>query len=93
MDGHNVSQGLYGLFLSNSIYHGGAFTGGLRVIFTFVIPSLLVGAIPVEIVKEVSLTNIFAIIILAISWFILSIMFFNKSFKKYESNNLFGYGN
>ena len=52
MDGHNVSQGLYGMFLSNSLYHGGAFTGLLRVIFTFVMPSLLLGAIPVEIVKE-----------------------------------------
>lgn len=92
MDGHNVSQGLYGMFLSNSLYHGGAFTGLLRVIFIFIIPSLLLGAIPVEIVKTISITNLLMIILLAIFWFILSIMFFYKSLKKYESNNLFGFG-
>ena len=92
MDGHNVSQGLYGMFLSNSLYHGGAFTGLLRVIFTFVMPSLLLGAIPVEIVKNFSTSNLTMIILLTIFWFILSIMFFYKSLKKYESNNLFGFG-
>lgn len=92
MDGHNVSQGLYGMFLSNSLYHGGAFTGLLRVIFTFVMPSLLLGAIPVEIVKNLSISNLIMIILLTIFWFILSIMFFYKSLKKYESNNLFGFG-
>ena len=93
MDGHNVSQGLYNVFLSNSLYHGGAFTGLLRVIFTFVVPSLLLGAIPVEIVKNISLTNLLMIILLTVFWFILAVAFFYKSLKKYESNNLFGFGN
>ena len=92
MDGHNVSQGLYGMFLSNSTYHGGAFTGLLRVVFIFIIPSLLLGAIPVEIVKTLSITNLVMIILLTIFWFILSIMFFYKSLRKYESNSLFGFG-
>ena len=38
MDGQNVSSGFYNTFLSNSLYHGGAFTGVLRFIFTFNIP-------------------------------------------------------
>ena len=61
MDGNNVSQGFYGMFLSNSLYHGGAFTGVLKAIFVFVIPSLLLGAIPVELVKSMSLSHIFLI--------------------------------
>lgn len=93
MDGHNVSQGLYNVFLSNSLYHSGAFTGLLRIIFTFVVPSLLLGAIPVEIVKNISLTNLLMIILLTVFWFILAVAFFYKSLKKYESNNLFGFGN
>lgn len=92
MDGHNVSNGLYGTFLSNSLYHGGAFTGILRAIFIFLIPSLLLGAIPVEIVKNFSFNNLLMILCLAIFWFVLSILFFYKSLKKYESNNLFGFG-
>lgn len=93
MDGHNVSQGLYGMFLSNSLYHGGAFTGVLRFIFIFVMPSLLLGAVPVEIVKNLSIPSLIMILSLTIFWFVISIMFFYKSLKKYESNNLFGFGN
>ncbi len=93
MDGHNVSQGIYNIFVSNSLYHGGAFTGILRAIFIFIIPSLLLGAIPVEIIKTMSSSNIILILSLAIFWFILSIVFFYESLKKYESNNLFGFGN
>ena len=70
-----------------------AFIGLLRVIFTFVVPSLLLGAIPVEIVKNISLTNLLMIILLTVFWFILAVAFFYKSLKKYESNNLFGFGN
>lgn len=93
MDGLNVSNGLYGIFLSNSIYHGGAFTGVLRVVFIFLVPSLLLGTIPVEIIKTSSINNLLMIICATIFWFIISVQFFYKSLKKYESNNLFGFGN
>ena len=91
MDGDNISQGLYGMFVSASLYHGGAFTGVLRAIFVFIIPSLLLGAIPVELIKSMSLSNVCLIVLLAIFWIVLSIMFFYKSLKKYESNNFFGF--
>jgi len=93
MDGENVSQGLYGMFVSASLYHGGAFTGILKAIFVFIIPSLLLGAIPVEVVKSMSLTNILLILLLTIIWLYLSILFFYRSLRKYESNNFFGFGN
>lgn len=92
MDGQNVSKGFYSLFFGNSLYHGGAFTGILRFIFIFIIPSLLLGAIPVEIVKGINEGNLILMIVLSLFWFIISILFFNKSLKKYESNNLFGFG-
>ena len=92
MDGENISTGLYGMFISTSLYHGGAFTGILKAIFIFIIPSLLIGAIPVEIIKDVSLINICFILLLTLIWLILSIVFFYKSLKKYESNNFFGFG-
>lgn len=92
MDGHNVSSGLYGTFLSNSLYHGGAFTGVLRFIFMFIIPSLLLGAIPVEIVKNIEINNLIMILGLTVFWIVISVSFFYKSLKKYESNNFFGFG-
>ena len=92
MDGSNVSQGLWNMFVSNSLYHGGAFTGILRIVFMFAIPSLLVGAVPVEIIKNLSLGNILFLTGMAAIWLIAAISFFYKSLKKYESNNLFGFG-
>lgn len=92
MDGHNVSNGLYGTFSSNSLYHGGAFTGVLRFIFMFIIPSLLLGAIPVELVKNLEMNNLIMILALTIFWFGISVLFFYKSLSKYESNNFFGFG-
>jgi ABC-2 type transport system permease protein len=93
MDGENISQGLYGMFVSASLYHGGAFTGILKAIFVFVIPSLLLGGIPVELVKSISVSGICLISLLAIFWLVISIVFFYRSLRKYESNNFFGFGN
>lgn len=91
MDGENISTGMYSTFVSASLYHGGAFSGVLRIIFVFIIPSLLLGAIPVELIKSMSLINFAMIICLTIFWLVLSILFFYKSLKKYESNNFFGF--
>ncbi len=92
MDGHNVSDALYGTFLSNSLYHGGAYTGILKVIFTYIMPALLLGALPVEISKSLNLGDIVFIVISSLFWLFISIKFFYLSLKKYESNNFFGFG-
>lgn len=92
MDGHNVSDGLFGTFLSNSLYHGGAFTGMLRIIFIFFVPSLLLGAIPVEIIKSLSINGLMMILCATVFWSIVSLLFFYKSLKRYESNSMFGFG-
>lgn len=93
MDGKNISEGFYSVFLSNSLYHGGAFTGILRFIFMFIIPSLLLGAIPVELVNNFTVDKLLIMVIFSIFWLIIAILFFNKSLKRYESNSLFGFGN
>ena len=80
------------MFVSASLYHGGAFAGVLKAIFVFVIPSLLLGAVPVELVKNMSLCHICLISLLTVFCLILSIVFFYRSLRKYESNNFFGFG-
>lgn len=92
MDGENISTGLFQMLLTPSLYHGGAFNKVLRIIFIFVIPALLLGAVPVEIVKNMSLLKLLGVIGLTIFWLVISIWFFYKSLKKYESNNFFGFG-
>jgi len=92
MEGENISTGMFQMFLTPSLYHGGAFNKILRIIFIFFIPSLLLGAVPVEVMKNITLANIFGILVLTILWLFISILFFYKSLKRYESNNFFGFG-
>ena len=92
MDGENVSNGIYGMFVSASLYHGGAFTGILRVIFVFLVPSLLLGAVPGEIIKNFSLVKCLILLLLSVLWLIISIWFFYRSIRRYESNSFFGFG-
>lgn len=92
LDAGNVSQGFFELFMTPTLFHGGAFQGMLRFLFTFVVPSLLVGAIPVEAVKSVSVTQIGIMLLLTTVWMIVAIFFFNRSVRRYESANLTTFG-
>jgi ABC-2 type transport system permease protein len=91
-DSGSVTYGLFQLFFTPSMFHGGAFQGVMRFVFTFLIPSLLIGTIPVEIVRDVSLEKLLLISILSILWFYISIKIFKKAVKRYESSNYMTFG-
>ena len=76
-DSSSVIASLFDFFLTPALFHGGAFQGVMRFVFTFAIPSLLIGTLPVEIVRDVSLPKLLLVSILAILWFVLSIKIFN----------------
>jgi ABC-2 type transport system permease protein len=92
-DADSVSRGLFELFFTPSLFHGGAFQGIMRFIFTFAIPSLLIGALPVEIIRNISVEKLLLVSVLAAFWFIVAIKFFNWSIRKYESSNFMTFGN
>jgi len=92
VDAESITEGAFGLFFTPSLFHGGAFQGMTRFIFTFIIPSLLIGAIPIEIVKSISITKLLFLIIFTFFWLFVSIKFFNHSVKKYESSNFMTFG-
>ncbi|MFA6992944.1 MAG: ABC-2 family transporter protein [Candidatus Gracilibacteria bacterium] len=92
-DADSVTRGFFELFFTPSLFHGGAFQGIMRFIFTFAIPSLLIGALPVEIIRNVSVGKLLLVSILAIFWFAVAIKFFNWSIRKYESSNFMTFGN
>ena len=72
VDSEQITLGVFNFFLTPTLFNGGAFHGIMKFIFVFIIPSLLVGAIPVEIVRDISLRKLLMISILAIFWFIFS---------------------
>ena len=91
-DASFVVSGIFELFFTPALFHGGAFQGAMRAFFMFVIPSLLVGTIPVEIVKNISMGKLAVVAIFTVIWLTLAIKIFNRSVRRYESSNLITFG-
>jgi ABC-2 type transport system permease protein len=92
-DASAVHDGMFELFFTPALFHGGAFQGGMRFVFTFIIPSLLIGTIPVETLKDTSISKLVLLIILAVFWSVLSVFLFKRAVRKYESSNFMTFGN
>jgi len=92
-DASSVTGSLFELFLTPSLFHGGAFQGTMRFIFTFAIPSLLIGTLPVEIARDISLGKLLLVSVLGLLWFMTSIKIFNRAVRRYESSNFMTFGN
>ena len=92
MDPEAITKGFFDLFFAPSLFHGGAFQGALRFVFTFIIPSLVIGTLPVEAVRNMSLGKLALVAILAFVWFFIALRFFRYAVKKYESSNFMTFG-
>lgn len=91
-DAAPVVEGIFSFFFTPAIFHGGSFQGATRVFFVFVVPSLLIGTIPVEIVKDISMGKLAIVAIFTVLWLVLSIKIFNRAIRHYESSNLMTFG-
>jgi ABC-2 type transport system permease protein len=91
-DANPATTSLFELFFTPSIFSGGAFQGVMRFIFTFIIPSLLIGSLPVEVLRDIDIGKLALISGLSIIWFFISIKFFYMAVKKYESSNFMTFG-
>lgn len=92
VDSSAVTTSIFELFLTPSLFHGGAFQGTMRFVFTFIIPSLLVGSLPIEAMKDILFTKFVLIGALAFFWFIISQKIFAMAVRKYESSNFMTFG-
>ncbi len=93
VDAYNVSTSLFEIFFTPALFHGGAFQGITRFVYTFLVPSLLIGALPVEIVRDTSLSGALLVSFLTIIWLSLAVTIFNKAVQRYESSNFMTFGN
>lgn len=92
-DSASVTQGLFEIFMTPTLFHGGAFQGVMRAVFIFIIPALVVGAVPIEAILNLSLYSTLLVVILPFVWLGISLVIFNKAVKKYESSNFMTFGN
>jgi ABC-2 type transport system permease protein len=93
VDSNDLVSGLFEIFFTPAMFHGGAFQGTMRFVFTFLVPSLLVGTLPVETAKSLSIASLALITVLSVAWLFIAIKLFNLGVRKYESTNFVTFGN
>jgi ABC-2 type transport system permease protein len=91
-DPEAVTRSMFELFFTPALFHGGAFQGTTRFVFTFLVPSLLIGTLPVEAITQTSISKMILVLALSIFWFVLSLWLFKKAVRRYESANFMTFG-
>lgn len=91
-DAQSTSQSLMEFFITPSLFHGGAFQGGLRFVFTFIVPALAVASLPVEAIRSTSLGDAIFLLVLTVVWLTLSVRVFIRGVRRYESANFMTFG-
>ncbi len=89
-DPQHVSFSLFKMFLAPSMYPAGLFPGLAKVFFIFVVPSIVVGGLPIEAVRQESFPLFFLVWAVGIFWLFLGIFVFYRSLRRYESGNAIG---
>lgn len=92
-DPQAITTGFFEIFFTPSMFHGGAFQGALRFVFIFIIPSLVIGTLPVEAVRTLSINKLILVGLLSFIWLFIALKFFRYAVKKYESANFMTFGN
>ncbi len=89
-DANSIVQSFFKLFLTPSIYPSTLFPPWAKTVFTFVIPSLAVGGLPVEAVKGADFGIAAVVWGVGIAWLLISIVAFYAAVRRYESGNALG---
>lgn len=92
MDSRAIVDGIFETFMTPSLFHGGAFQGIMRFIFTFLIPSLVIAALPVEAIRDISFGKLALIGVVSIGWLCLALYVFSRAVRRYESSNFMTFG-
>ena len=89
-DSEDLSRSIFELFFAPSMYPSGGFQGMARFLLTFVIPSITVAGLPIELLSNFSWFWFAVIWILAFVWPCIAYWFFLQGLKRYESGNTIG---
>ena len=90
-DATSITPSIFDLYIAPSMFHGGAFQGALRFFYTFIIPSLVIGTLPVEAVRDLDWQKVGTITIITVVWFWISLAIFKRAVRRYESANFINF--
>jgi ABC-2 type transport system permease protein len=89
-DSAQLSDDAFDILVGPSLYPSGVYQGVIRFIFIFIIPSIAVGGLPIEAVKNINVAEVALIWALAAAWFFVALWVLRKGVRRYESANLTG---
>jgi ABC-type uncharacterized transport system permease subunit len=87
---HNLSHSLSQLITLPSTQPISLLKGGMRFIYLFIIPALVVAGLPIEVFINPDWKLFVLSYSVSIAWFLLSVWLLNISIRRYESGNTIG---
>jgi ABC-2 type transport system permease protein len=89
-DSTDLSRSFFELVFAPSMYPSGYFQGGARILLLYVLPSIAMAGLPVELVMSFSLSMFALVWFLAVVWSCIAWRVFLTGLKRYESGNITG---
>lgn len=89
-DSSILSRNVFEAFFAPSMYPASLYQGWMRKVFLFVIPSLLIGGLPIEAIRDHRVPLLVATWIISLSWMGLTLLLLQRALRRYESGNLTG---
>ena len=89
-DSQDLAKNLFEYMFGPSIYPAGIYPTMMRFFFTFILPSIVIGGLPIETVTNLSIQNIASIWLISLAWFFIAVRVLKEGLKRYESGNLTG---
>jgi len=90
-DTAEVAGNLFELMITPALYPSGLYSKTMKFIFMFVVPAIIVGGAPVELVRNPRWSIFLLIVSMALFWTWLAMFLLKKALRHYESGNLTGY--
>ncbi len=85
-----ITEAMKEALLNSSLYPDVIFNRTIKIVFFTIVPSGFACWIPVHIIMNFSLINLFILIIATIIFVYIAFIFFNRGLKRYSSSNLMG---
>jgi ABC-2 type transport system permease protein len=89
-DSQELSKNLLEYMFGPAMYPSGLYPPLMRFVFTFVLPSIVIGGLPIETITHPTFSNIAIIWLIAVWWFFVTHKVLAYGIKRYESGNLTG---
>ena len=90
LDGDAIAMSVFKAFLSPSLYPSALYSDAARIFYSVIIPSILVGGLPVELVRSHNWYVLAGIWMAGIVWTGVAIAAFYRCLRRYESGNAIG---